>query len=262
MHQEQSDVATAGRAKGDPMDACSVSRTQSVDLQTDRRTVMVAVTAAGLAIARNSARILAQEATPPAPPLKGETFVGETSDPETLVAIVLGGEAGAEPRQARGYLCNGLLRTIDVWLTGEAAGGQLTLAAEDGSQLTGMLNQAGIGGGASLGDGTSLVFTAQPASGLAGLYTVAILPDGRMEGASASGGTLTGALAAEEVKDGERFPYDVLVTTPEGETATIAISTATTEEGEFRTIVLPDGRGKGQGRTKRTRDWTDPDPQP
>ena len=270
MRQEQRDVATASRPQtvhaprtGDPMDACCATRTQAVAVLTGRRTVVVALMAAGLAFARDPAKILAQEATPSSQPLfTGETFVGETSDPETIVAIVLGEVAGAEPRAARAYLCNGLLRTIDVWFLGEADGDQLTLAAEDGSQLSGVLNAAGIGGGATLPDGRGLLFTALPATGLAGLYTVAMLPDGRMAGESASGGTLGGALAADDVQDGERFPYDVLVTTPEGETAPLTISTATNEEAEFRTILLSDGRGQGQGKTKRTRDWTDPTPEP
>jgi hypothetical protein len=203
------------------------------------------------------------QATPAAlATLVGETFVGETSDPETLVAIVLGDETAAEPRPARGYLCNGVLRTIDVWLTGEIADDQLTLTAEDGSQLRGVRNAAGIGGGATLGNGTSLLFTALPAQGIAGLYTVEMLAEGRMAGRSASGATLVGELTGDGAPEAGRYPYAVALTPPTQDAVRITITTATTEEGEFRTIILPTGEGRGQGKTRQSRNWTDPDPSP
>lgn len=204
----------------------------------------------------------AEEGTPaPDAPFMGEAFVGETSDPETLVAIVLGEEeAGVRP--ARGYLCNGLLRTVDVWLIGEADGVYLSLAAEDGSQLAGILNPAGIGGAVTLGSGENLLFTAPPATGAAGPYTVEMVEGGRLEGSSATGATLIGALQGDGADDSGRFRYDVNVSLLAGGAATLTISTGTTEEGTFRAIVLPSGEGQGQGESKRTRDWIDPEPQP
>ena len=59
-----------------------------------------------------------------------------------------------------------------------------------------------------------------------------------------------------------RVTYAVTVTAPDGETGTIRITTGTTEEGEFRAIVLPTGEGQGQGKARKSRDWTDPEPQP
>lgn len=203
------------------------------------------ILAAGWLVAKQPTQILAQEATPP--PLArfaGGTFVGETSMPDTFVAIVLG-EAGA----ARGYLCDGPARTIDAWFLGEVVDDQLHLAAADGSQVRGVLNSAGVGGGATLADGRGLVFTALPATGIAGLYTVAVLPDGRLEGVTAAGGTLVGELAAEAPAEG-RYAFVTTVTTPDGESFAGTISTATTEAGEFRTIVLPDGRSRGRGKSK------------
>ena len=245
------------------MDACSANQSRSVAVLTDHRTVMMALIAAGLAMARNPAKILAQEATPaPQPLFTGETFVDETSDPDTFVAIVLGEVAGSAPHKAQGYLCNGLERTIDVWLTGEATVDLVELTADDGSRLSAVVNAAGIGGGATFPDGRGLLFTALPATGLAGLYTVTMTPEGRMAGGSAAGAELAGMLAEEDVSAGATYRYDVTVTTSDGETAEMPIFTRTTEEGEFRTIILPDGRGKGQGKTKRTMEWTDPDPQP
>jgi hypothetical protein len=75
---------------------------------------------------------VAQEATPAATPtpFTGETFVGETSDPDTFVAVVVAdGDGGDTARQARAYLCNAT--TIDVWLIGVVAGDQLDLSSED-----------------------------------------------------------------------------------------------------------------------------------
>jgi hypothetical protein len=245
------------------MAACAARQTRSVDLLTDRRTAVRAVVAAGLTIVASPRNLSAQETTPSAQArFAGETFVGETSDPETLVAIVLSGAAESEPRQARGYLCNGSARTIDVWLTGEARDDLVDLAAEDGSRLAGVLNAAGIGGGATLPDGSGLVFTALPATGLAGLYTVAMRPDGTVEGGSAAGATLIGTLVDDDVATGEGYRYDVSVTTPDGRVIPMTFGAATTEEGEFRLILLADGRGEGQGKTKRTGDWVDPDVEP
>jgi hypothetical protein len=231
--------------------------------QIERRTVLRAFVASGLIAAGHPVVSRAQERTPAALALfVGETFVGETSDPETLVAIVLGDEIGGEPRPARGYLCNGQLRTIDVWLTGELAGDQLTLTAEDGSRLSGVRNATGIAGGATLGDGTSLLFTALPAQGIAGLYTVEMLSEGRMAGRSASGTTLVGALAEDEAPEGGEYPYAVTLTPPTQDAIPLTLTTMTTDEGEFRIILLPTGEGRGQGKTRKSRNWIDPDPQP
>jgi hypothetical protein len=231
--------------------------------QTDRRTLLRALVAVGLVTGGHPQVTIAQPGTPQAlAPFVGETFVGRTSDPETLVAIVLGDEAGGEPRSARGYLCNGRLRTIDVWLTGEIAGDQLTLTAEDGSQLSGVRNAAGIGGAVTLGDGTSLLFTALPAEGIAGLYTVQMLSEGRMDGSSASGVTLVGELTADGAPEAGRNAYAVTLTPATQDAVPLTITTATTDDGEFRTIILSTGEGRGQGKTRKSRNWIDPDTQP
>jgi hypothetical protein len=232
-------------------------------LQSGRRAMLRALVAVGLLSVGHPLLTMAEAGTPAAiAPFVGETFVGRTSDPQTLVAIVLGEAAGGETRPARGYLCNGRLRTIDVWLTGELAGDQLTLTAEDGSRLSGVRNAAGIGGGATLGDGTSLLFTALPAEGIAGLFSVEMLSEGRMAGSSASGTTLVGELKEEGAPEGGRYAYAVTLTPPSQDAVPLTITTATTEEGEFRTIILPSGEGRGQGKTRKSRDWIDPDPQP
>jgi hypothetical protein len=242
--------------------ACVMRRSRSRPFQTDRRTVLGVLVATGLLTTFHPRRAGAQ-ATPDAlARVSGETFVGETSDPETFVAIVVEEETGGESRPARGYLCNGLQRSIDVWLTGELTGDQLSLDGEDGSQLSGVRNAAGIGGGATLGDGTSLLFTALPAEGIAGLFSVEMLAEGRMAGRSASGVTLVGELTEEGAPAGGRYAYAVTLTPPTQDAVPLTITTGTTEEGEFRTIILPSGEGRGQGKTRKSRDWIDPDTQP
>jgi hypothetical protein len=54
----------------------------------------------------------------------------------------------------------------------------------------------------------------------------------------------------------------VTVTPPTADAVLLTITTATTEEGTFRTILLPSGEGRGQGKTKKTGSWTDLDPLP
>lgn len=200
-----------------------------------------------LLLAMRPALTPAQEATTNAEPLfTGETFVGETSDPDTYVAIVLGGVDGEEARPARGYLCDGDVLAVKVWLEGELTGNQLSLTADDGSRLSGMLNSSGIGGVASLGSGDDVLFTAAPATGLAGLYTVELLPDGRLQGSTSEGADLAGALKVAEATDDGWSVYDVTVAGPDGEATELAFSAETPEGEILRTIVLPDGRAKGR----------------
>jgi hypothetical protein len=228
----------------------------------DRRRLNLALLAAALGVARPSSRAMAQPATPTAI-FEGATFVGETSEPDIFVAVVLGGQAGEASRPARAYLCDGVDLSVDAWLVGELVGESLELAAEDGSRLTGVANAAGVGGGATLGDGRSVVFTALPATGMAGLYTVTRLADGRMEGISATGARLVGTVSEGSGAGTEAVPYELEITTPAGEVFTLSVWSGSTEEAELRTILLADGRQRGRGKTKPgSNDWIDPDPLP
>jgi hypothetical protein len=107
-----------------------------------------------------------------------------------------------------------------------------------------------------------LLFTALPAEGIAGLYTAQMLSEGRMDGSSASGATLVGELTADGAPEAGRYAYAVTLTPPTQDAVPLTITTATTEEGEFRTIILPTGEGRGQGKTRKSRNWIDPDIQP
>ncbi len=231
--------------------------------RTDRRRLLGALVGVGLLTVSDPRRTRAQEATPePLARFAGETFVGETSDPTIFVAVVLGEETGAGPRPARGYLCDALEMGVMTWLLGEATGDRVEVAAEDGTTLTGIVTAAGVGGGATLPDGRSLVFAALPVTGIAGLYTVEMVADGRMAGTSANGGQLVGALASEGTPEAGWYHYRVTLTPPDGGAVAMGIRTETADEGEFRIIVLADGQGRGQGKTRRKGDWINPDAEP
>ena len=83
-----------------------------------------------------------------------------------------------------------------------------------------------------------------------------------MDGSSASGATLIGELTEDGAPEAGRYAYAVTLTPPTQDAVPLTITTATTDEGEFRTIILPTGEGRGQGKTRKGRDWIDPDPQP
>ena len=206
--------------------------------------------------------IAAQEFTPAASPaatptpFTGQTFVGQTSDPETFVAVVVAEPAadGAE-RQTQAYLSDAT--TIDAWFTGTTAGDRLDLSAEDGARLEATRGDQGVEGTATLADGTSLTFTARPAAGIAGLYTLTIDEEGQLDGNSSTGGELAGQVeAGVSVSTGTPAPGFRLVMTvvdPEGETTEIeaTVQPATeVEAGTARLIVLEDGQLRG----KRTKD--------
>ena len=65
-------------------------------------------------------------------PFQGETSVGETSDPNTFVGVVVGRAAGHEARPTRASRCAGAERSR--WFVGELVDDrlELTLQAEPG----------------------------------------------------------------------------------------------------------------------------------
>jgi hypothetical protein len=221
--------------------------------------LVLAVVLAGLTPPARAHPRPVQEATPAGTPMPfvGETYVGQTSDPDTFVAIVVAEGEGAEAeRQARAYLCNGT--TIDVWLMGTLTGEQLSLQAEDGAQLEATLSETGVTGSATLADETALTFDAVPATGIAGLYTLTSVDNGQVRGVSAAGGYLEGRVEAE-VATPEATPTPgsrlvMTVTSPQGETADLeaAVVSGTGVEAGDRVIVLEDGEVRGK-RVKQTR---------
>jgi hypothetical protein len=234
-----------------------------------RLILALTVVLGSLALPLSALPSAAQEATPAAtpagtaPPFMGETYVGETSDPDTFVAVVVAEAEDGEERQTRAYLCNAT--TIDVWLMGTLTEDRLDLQSEDGARLEAALGEAGVEGTATLADGTSLTFTTQPATGIAGLYTVTIGDDGQLAGISATGGQLDG-----QVETGAGTPEAagasptaglrlvMRMTSPDGGTAELEAQATVADEGSFRLIVLEDGRGRGRGKTKDGSGFIDP----
>ena len=138
-------------------------------------------------------------------------------------------------------------------MTGE----ELALRAEDGARLEGTLSESGVEGTATLADGQQLDFTAQPATGIAGLYTVTFAADGQLQGISAAGGTVTGQVDTEAGTPGATPAAGsrlvMRVTGPQGATAQLearAVPATSVEAGTARLIVLAEGQLRG----KRTKD--------
>lgn len=255
--------------------------TYVMDRLFDRRTALGALVGMGLVLTQRPRPILARETTGAPPLLVGETFVGQTDDPTTFIAIVLGESTEDDTQLAWAYLCDGLGHSVDAWFAGDVVNDQLALTADGGSRLFATRNAAGMGGGATLGDGRSLTFTVQHATDCAGLYSVDLLPGGRIAGTSAAQGALQGELlpprttgeylpTLESPSEGQilgspaiqaaqdEFWYSVRVITPEGRVVPMKVRTATAEEGVFSVILLASGQGRGQGTATATGAWIDP----
>ena len=192
-------------------------------------------------------------ATPSAAPFAGETFLGETSDPETVVALVVAEPATNGRREARAYVCDG--KTINGWFNqGEVDGEAIALTSPDGGQLEGTFSPARISGTITLGTDEPMTFEAMPATGPGGLYNLTVRPDGSFSGTSATGNRVEGKIAREPREDGN-FQTVVEVIMPDGERVTFdKVHSTSTQDGEHRMIVLPNGRirGASQGTTGGT----------
>ena len=173
--------------------------------------------AAGLLLV-GSASGAAQTATPAAaqpvvgtqlPTFSGTTLVGETAAPGLLVAIVLGSAAPGDVRQeARAYLCD---RVYTEWFIGTLEGDRLELRSDTGGSLSAQLSGEVATGSVSPSGGPSLTFQAGPATGLDGLYTITMEPDGSVHGTSASGATVEGQVRSTGtivLPDGEVIEMD------------------------------------------------------
>lgn len=103
------------------------------------------------------------------------SYVGEVRGSRAFIALVLSQEG-----KALAYVCDG--ESIALWFRGRLEGGVLELQGSAGQRLQGRLNGE-VSGQITLPDGQSLAFSAQGATGGAGLY--------RYEGSS-SGTAYTG----------------------------------------------------------------------
>lgn len=231
----------------------------------NRRTVGRALAGLGLLtlLPRSAASVARAAAAPPY--LAGETYVGVTTDPETLVAIVV------DKERAIAYLCDGLAMQTECWFSGTVKDGMLRLMTSDGAALAGTRTASGIGGGATLSKGRSVTFMALPATGAAGLYTAQVTDSRVLTGGSSAGGLLEGEWTpgrarseylpsldspAEGMILGSSSPAALVdgrawfasrITTPEGRVLRVRVVTETDEPGRFSLILLPDGVARGQG---------------
>jgi steroid delta-isomerase-like uncharacterized protein len=189
----------------------------------------------------------------------GKTFVGPTSDPETLVAIVLRDDPA---ETAVAYLCRG--PELNIWFSGTRHDDALALVgAADPSAttpngsaptMTGRLTPDGISGEARLTERT-LSFLAIPAAGIAGLYVAERDEIGKVRGTSSTGATLVAQQVAAEEAVAAISPYRYrivgAVTAADGREMPIEIPACTNDAALFRWVALADGRVSGAGKRRR-----------
>jgi hypothetical protein len=226
-----------------------------------RRTVVLGVLGGGLTLTTGGLSRLVpgasarQAEATPAPfsdqVFTGAGFVGEAQHVpagRAFVAVVVAEPVpGAATREARALIYGESVNGILEWFPGSVSGDQLDLISENGARLTGKLTADGVTGEITLVDGTTVDFALEPATGVAGLYTVTLLPGGRAEGTSERGATLIGQLALGSpdaqhgrfmgtfiAPDGEEMkPFDIPAYAPAG------------SGPNARLVVLADGQFRG-----------------
>src|SRR5215203_1549117 len=183
-----------------------------------------------------------------APPVTG-SFVGVAPDAapeeEAFVALVASGteEEGEAQRQVRAYLCDG--QSINEWFNeGSVEGNELNLRSEGGARLEGSLATEAASGTITLDDGESFTFTADLATGAAGLYDVNVSEDGDVRGTSENGGRLEGMVAHQLEEDG-LYPLAGTISAADGQTLELVAVSDDEEGGEYRWVVLSEGEVKG-----------------
>lgn len=179
-----------------------------------------------------------------ASPVAG-SFVGETSDPNTLVAVSTDEPGqGEEAREVRAYVCDS--KNINEWFKGSVTGDELELSSNNGAQLTGEIASEAASGNITMSDGTSLSFEIPPAAGIGGLYNVTSPSDGSLSGTSERGAKLTGRLSTEEAQNG-LYPVSGTISSPDGQQQDFQTEVYVLPEAPetVRWVVLSDGRIAG-----------------
>jgi hypothetical protein len=148
-----------------------------------------------------------------------------------------------QPRKVSAYVCDG--HKINEWLTARSPGNRVALTSEDGrttARVT-LTKDAGTGTIRFAG-GRRRGFTAEPAGGLAGLYDITQAPDGSLSGASRAGGRLTGRVG-EPTSARLVRAVSGTVTATDGTKFDLTAYARRATTGDYRLIVLPDGRVYG-----------------
>lgn len=190
----------------------------------------------------------------------GDGFVGEARNVpvgQAFVGVVVAeAEPGAETREARALIYGESANGIMEWFPGAVSGDHLDLVSENGARLTGDLTADGVTGKITLADGSNVDFDLAPATGVAGLYTMTMLPGGHVEGASERGATLIGQLIPGAT-DEHHGRFAGTFTSPDGkvmksfdhDTAHMPGGATGTEtmvsSGNARLVVLADGEFRG-----------------
>jgi hypothetical protein len=193
---------------------------------------LCALILAGLLGSPSAVWTQAQEATPsagaastPTPftdqVFTGQGFVGEVevadlpSGQAFVAAVIAEPKPGEELRAVRVLLYGDRENQIREWFTGEVTGDRLELVSEGGAQLDGTWSREGMTGTISLPEGILIPVDAVPISGIGGLYTVQVLPDGSVQGTSEAAVKLAGQVAPEPGPDAG-YPLRGTLTPPDG----------------------------------------------
>jgi hypothetical protein len=179
------------------------------------------------------------------------SFVGVVPGTDIYVAVVAAPPAReGQARAVRVYACDGArgAATVSEWFPGRGTDAFALTSDSGRAQVRVTLGSDAARGVLSLADGRRLDFSAPPARGIAGLYEVTILPDGRVRGVSESGTRQSGRVSFRPDASG-RYHGRGTYTTADGTRSPWASSTgARLRRGrviESRVIVLADGSRRG-----------------
>ena len=175
------------------------------------------------------------------------TYVGDTQDKDTFVAIVgppTEGEGGGESEMLvcdATRFCASLPATID--------GTSLEAKSDAGdAKAEGELSGDAVDGSVDLPDAKSTRYKADVATAAAGVYDLTVSKEGKLRGTSEAGVALTGESTLPEpgagtlkLADGTRLEFEA--------TENPAAEAMDLEPGQVRLIVLPSGELRGAGRS-------------
>jgi hypothetical protein len=195
------------------------------------------------------------------PPVTGN-FVGKAPDEDAFVAIVAASpdEEEGQERDVRAYLCDG--KRISEWFTGRADANELNLISEGGARLEGNLSPEASTGTITLKDDRTITYTADLATGIAGLYNVKVSDEGRVRGTSETGVILEGEIGEEPLEEPEEKEGAYLITgtitSPDGQAQDFRVLSASgPTENEYRYVVLEDGQIRGARKGRSTGSYLD-----
>lgn len=208
--------------------------------------VAAAVAVAGLAIVAGCG----SSGGPAAGAVSG-SFVGAVPGTDIYVAVVAAPPSRRdEARAVRVYACDGEggAATVSEWFPGRG-GNAFQLSSESGrARVSVALGADAARGVLSLPDGRRLAFSAPPARGIAGLYEVAVLPDGRVRGVSESGTRQRGRVSFTPDAGGRYVGRGTYETADGARSRWTSSTHARLRRGrivESRVIVLADGSRRG-----------------